>query len=49
MPLHKRLMGGFKKPDDSQILLHDIYAVLVIFYHFNNFFGMAFGLFEICQ
>jgi len=40
-------MGGFQKPQDSQILLHDIYAVFAAFGHFYNIAQMRMSLFEI--
>jgi hypothetical protein len=44
---HQQLVGRFKKPDDSQVLLHDIDAINVLLGHFNDFVQMAAGLLEI--
>jgi hypothetical protein len=45
--LHQHLMGGFQKPDDGQVLLHDIDAVFALFGHLNKIGQVRVGFFEI--
>jgi len=45
--LHQHLMGGFQKPDDSEILLHDIDAVFVLLGHLDKIGQMRVGFFKI--
>lgn len=49
MPLHELLLGGFEKPENREILLHDVDAVLAFLDHFDDLVDVASGLFEIDQ